>query len=92
MPELEITVQGTPNPHAAKFNLGLDAIGSGSRSYFTAEDAVGDALAESLFRIEGVRALFMVDDFITVTKTDDAEWSDLVERIEDVIRSELDRG
>jgi hypothetical protein len=30
-----------------------------------------------------------VDDFITVTKTDEAEWSDLVDRVEEAILLEL---
>ncbi len=89
MTELDIIVQGTPNPQAAKFVLGQPALGTGSRYYFAAEEATGDSLAERLFRIEGVRALFMVDDFITVTKKDDVEWSDLVGRVEEAIRSEL---
>jgi len=49
-------------------------------------------LAERLFEVEGVRALLLVDNFITVTKTDEEEWPDLVERIESVIREELSTG
>ncbi len=86
---IEITVQGTPNPNAAKFVLDRQVPGEGSRSYFDAEDASGDALAERLFAVDGVRALLLVENFITVTKTDDQEWPDLVERIEAAIRAEL---
>lgn len=89
MAELKITVEGTPNPNAAKFVLDRAVPGEGSRSYFEAGDARGDPLAERLFDLEGVRALFMVDDFITVTKDDEAAWPDLVERVETVIRDEL---
>ena len=44
MTEFDIIVQGTPNPHAAKFVLERPALGTGSRSYFAAEDATGDSL------------------------------------------------
>ena len=64
----------------------------GGRSYFDAEAARGDRLAERLFEVDGVRALLLVDNFITVTKADDEEWSELVERIERVIREELSPG
>ncbi len=89
MTELHISVQSTPNPNAAKFTLNRELPDGSGRSYFDAEAARGDQLAERLFELEGVRALLLVDNFITVTKTDDLEWSELVERIEGVIRSEL---
>ena len=89
MADIKITVQGTPNPSAAKFVVEGAALGERSRSYFDREAARGDRLAEQLFNLEGVRALFIVDDFITVTKTDEAEWPDLVDRVEKAILLEL---
>lgn len=89
MPELSVHVEGTPNPNAAKFVLDRPLLGEGSRSYFDAGAAQGDPLAERLFEIEGVRALFMVDDFITVTKREDVDWADMVDRVEAAIRGAL---
>ena len=88
-PDIQITVEGTPNPNAAKFVLDRDVPGEGSRSYFDAESAAADPLAERLFEVDGVRALLCVENFITVTKTDDLEWPDLVEQIEEAIRAGL---
>ncbi|HUF55099.1 MAG TPA: NifU N-terminal domain-containing protein [Thermohalobaculum sp.] len=84
-----IQVQGTPNPNAAKFVLGRSLLGDEGRTYFNAEAAEGNPLAERLFEVEGVRALFLVDNFITVTKTEGASWDDLVEPIREVIAQEL---
>lgn len=89
MHELSVHVEGTPNPNAAKFVLDRPLLGEGSRSYFDAGAAQGDPLAERLFEIEGVRALFMVDDFITVTKREDVDWADMVDRVEAAIRGAL---
>lgn len=85
-----IQVQGTPNPNAAKFVLGRSALGEKGRTYFDAAAAEGHPLAERLFGIDGVRALFMVDNFITVTKTDGANWDTMVDPIRDAIQEELD--
>lgn len=90
--DLDIQVEGTPNPHAAKFTLGRSLPVEGSRSYFDPSDAEGDALAEGLFQVEGVKALLVVEDFITVTKSEDAEWDDLVEEVAEVIRSRFPGG
>lgn len=87
-----IQVQGTPNPNAAKFVLGESLLGDEGKTYFDAEAAEGHPLAERLFAVDGVRALFMVDNFITVTKTEGATWDDLVEPIREAIEQELQRG
>jgi hypothetical protein len=84
-----IQVQGTPNPNAAKFVLGESLLGDEGQTYFDPEAAEGNSLAERLFGVEGVRALFMVDNFITVTKAEGASWDDLVEPIREAIAQEL---
>jgi len=84
-----VQVQGTPNPNAAKFVLDRSALGEDSRTFFDAESAQHDSLASRLFQVVGVRALFMVDNFITVTKADDASWDDLVDPIRTSIQQEL---
>lgn len=90
--DLNITIQGTPNPHAAKFVLDRPVPGEGSRSYFDAGAAADDPLASRLFELAGVRALLLVDNFITVTKTEAADWDELVQDVQDAIRSELGEG
>lgn len=78
MEDDEIRVEGTPNPNAAKFVVGRTLSAEGSRSYFDAEDAADDPLAARLFEVDGVEALLIVDDFVTVTKSEGMEWAELV--------------
>jgi len=87
---LQIQVEGTPNPNAAKFVLGSGTLGSAGRTFFSAADAEGDALAKRLFEIQGVRALFMVENFITVTRSEDTAWDEIVEEVFCAIREELE--
>jgi hypothetical protein len=87
---LEIQVEGTPNPNAAKFVLAKGGFGSDSRTFFSAADAAGDPLAERLFDIQGVRALFMVENFITVTRSEDTAWDEILEEVLCAIREELE--
>lgn len=86
-----VHVQGTPNPNAAKFVLDRSALGDEGRTFFDSESAGHDPLAARLFGIAGVRALFMVDNFITVTKADEASWDDMVDAIRTSIQEELGR-
>jgi hypothetical protein len=85
----DISVEGTPNPNAAKFVVPGASLGTASRSYFASAEAEGDELAARLFEVTGVRALLIVDNFITVTKADDADWGDMVEMITWTIREAL---
>ncbi|MGD2153296.1 MAG: NifU N-terminal domain-containing protein [Gemmatimonadales bacterium] len=90
MPDLSVHVQGTPNPHAAKFTVDRTLIeGGSSRSYFDPAAAAGDPLATALFEIDGVASLLIAEDFITVTKTDSADWDSLVPQIEYAIKEAL---
>ncbi len=88
-PAVRIRIQGTPNPRAAKFVLDRDVPGAGSRSYFDRESADGDLLAARIFEVRGVRALLIVENFITVTKTDERDWPDLVDEVTEAIRESL---
>jgi NFU1 iron-sulfur cluster scaffold homolog, mitochondrial len=79
---MPIQFQPTPNPNAGKFALGRPSVpAGGSRSYSSREQAAGDALAGPLFDLPGVVSVFMVADFVTVTKAGDASWDELVPRV-----------
>jgi scaffold Nfu/NifU family protein len=77
-----IAVQRTPNPNAMKFSLGQPVVaGNGSRTFGSRAAAQGDRIAEPLFEIAGVQSVFMVADFVTVIKTPEASWDELVPHI-----------
>lgn len=90
MPEINVRFQPTPNPNAGKFVVGQKVVeGKASRSFYSADDAADHPLAAALFELEGVASIFMVDDFITVTKTAEADWSALVPQVQSVIEQAL---
>lgn len=85
-----VRFQPTPNPAAGKFTVGRTLVeGRRGRSYASAAEAADDPLARRLFGEPGVSALFVVADFVTVTKDDDAEWGELAPRLEAALREAL---
>jgi hypothetical protein len=85
-----VRFQLTPNPNAGKFTVGRRLIeGRASRSYFTREQAAADPVATALFALNGVASVFIVDDFVTVTKDAAAEWSELAPRVTDALERVL---
>ncbi len=90
MAKPNVDFQPTPNPNAGKFVVSQQVAPVGtSRSYYDADEAKDDPVARALMRLVGVRSVFMVDDFITVTKTPVADWDDLIPKVEDAIQEYL---
>ena len=71
-------IQETPNPNAVKFILKEPVSHGTSHSFKKREDAAGNTLVESLFDIGNVVSVFYMDKMITVEKTDEAEWDDIL--------------
>lgn len=71
-----VQTQDTPNPNSLKFLPGVKVLEPGQTIDFpNGQAAYCSPLGKLLFRIEGVRSVFLGPDFITVTKLDDdVEW------------------
>ncbi len=70
-----IQTEQTPNPATLKFLPGRSVLDSGTADFTTVDEAAGRSpLAERLFSVDGVAAVFLGSDFITITKSADKEW------------------
>jgi Fe-S cluster biogenesis protein NfuA len=78
-----IETEGTPNPATLKFLPGRDVMGGQGTADFTAPaEAEGRSpLAARIFSVGEVARVFLGNDFVTVTKTESAEWSLLRPRV-----------
>lgn len=66
----------TPNPNALKFTIG--GVSFDAPKSFAAGTDVSDPVAASLLEIDGVTSVFMSADFVTLTKTPDSGWDEIV--------------
>ena len=85
--EIEVRVSTTPNENAMKYTLNCNAIESGHKTYASAEVAEESPVAKALFAIDGVSQVFLMADFISVTKKPEAKWGNLEAPILDAIKS-----
>jgi Fe-S cluster biogenesis protein NfuA len=69
-----IQTEQTPNPASLKFLPGQTVLGTGTAQFDGPADAARSPLAARLFRIDGVAAVFLGGDFISVSKADGADW------------------
>ncbi|XP_056635621.1 NFU1 iron-sulfur cluster scaffold homolog, mitochondrial-like [Diorhabda sublineata] len=69
-----IQTQETPNPNSVKFLPGVQVLENGQTIDFpNGQAAYCSPLGKLLFRIEGVKSVFLGPDFITVTKSEEDE-------------------
>jgi Fe-S cluster biogenesis protein NfuA len=69
-----IQTESTPNPATLKFLPGQTVLEVGTADFPNAEAAEKSPLAKRIFAAGDVAGVFFGNDFVTVTKTDGAEW------------------
>jgi hypothetical protein len=81
-------VQPTPNVNALKFVTNR-RITEGRSQTFTHPNTATSPLARDLLAITGVRQVFFLNDFITITRHEGVEWDAVASRAETLIRQHL---
>lgn len=69
---MTVEISATPNPNAVKFTVGRPV---GGPSTFAAGTDTDDPLANELLAVDGVSSMFLTADFVTITKTPEADWN-----------------
>jgi Fe-S cluster biogenesis protein NfuA len=88
MPELRMHAERTPNPDSVKWVLGRDVVQGDDRADFAGSvDVDVSPLAAALLALDGVEAVLLGPDFVTVTKAADRAWSELAGPVPDAIRA-----
>lgn len=88
-----IQTEQTPNPATLKFLPGCEVMVSGSVEFKdekTAEDQ--SPLAHKLFGVEGISGIFLGQNFISVTKTENMDWQDLKPTVLDIVMEHFTTG
>ena len=86
--DMSVQVQQTPNPNAMKFTL-PERIFPSPQSFASGDAAAAHPLAAAIFALGGVYNVFMVQDFVTVNKLPDVEWSVLTVPVQTCIAEYL---
>jgi Fe-S cluster biogenesis protein NfuA len=92
-PGFHMRAERTPNPNSIKWILGEPILPAGRSAHF--EQPVGpevSPLAARLFAVEGVTGVFVAASFVTVTKREDVEWTDVAQSLVDAIKASRESG
>ncbi len=89
---LQIAAEITPNPATLKFTVNRTLLPYGSRNFADKEAVKDSPLVASLFELGYVASVMVGTDFVTVTKTHDAEWQDVGPYVVQRLRDFFDSG
>lgn len=80
---MPVSMEPTPNPNAMKFTVGQPV---GGPATYTSADA-DDPTAAAILGMDGVVSVFMTADFVTITKTPEADWDAITPEAESILQA-----
>ena len=76
-----VRTKETPNPNALQFVINAVLLDNGNISFASQKEAESDKMATALFERSGVLSVFVMDNFVTVTKDEKTSWVPLKDRV-----------
>ncbi|MDC0946890.1 NifU family protein [Nitrospinaceae bacterium] len=76
-----VRTRETPNPNALQFVINAVILENGNISFANKEEAKDDKMAAALFEKPGIINVYVMENFITVTKDDKTSWIPLKDRV-----------
>lgn len=89
-PVISIYTEMTPNPETMKFVANKLLYPGKSIDFPDVESAKASPLANELFGFPFIRSVFIASNFVTLTKTYDTEWQDVIPAIRQFLKEYLE--
>jgi len=84
---ISIYTEATPNPEALKFVANKMLVSGNSAHFENTEQATLSPLATQLFVFPFVKEVFIMNNFVTVTKQADSDWYEIMHEIRDFLKT-----
>lgn len=91
-PIISIYTEMTPNPETMKFVANKLLYPGKSADFPDVESAAPSPLATELFGFPFIKAVFVASNFVTLTKTQEADWNDVIPSIRQFLKDYLEEG
>ena len=89
---INIYTEATPNPETMKFVANRMILPDDSADFQTRQAALRSPLATKLFEFPYVNAVFIMNNFVTVTKLSTYEWYDIMGELKEFVKAYLESG
>jgi len=91
-PMISIYTEMTPNPETIKFVANKLLYPGKSIDFPDAESAKPSPLATELFGFPFIKAVFIASNFVTLTKTTETDWDDVIPSVRQFLKDYLEEG
>jgi len=91
-PIVSIYTEMTPNPETMKYVANKLLYPSKSVDFQSEESAAPSPLAKELFGFPFIKGVFIASNFITLTKTIETDWNDVIPSIREFLKEYLEEG
>lgn len=86
--EFRLRAERTPNPQSIKWVVHPPLAAAGRSAYFReAPSPQVSPFAAELFEISGILEVLVAPDFVTITKSEEAEWPELAEPVSAALKT-----
>ncbi|MBI1183032.1 NifU family protein [bacterium] len=89
---ITVYAEATPNPESLKFVVNKLLVRGHSFDFDSLEKSAKSPLATQLFEMGFVKRVFIANNFITITKTEDKMWVELIPSLRRFIKEFLESG
>ena len=91
-PIISIYTEMTPNPETMKFVANKLLYPAKSIDFPDVETAKPSPLASELFGFPFIKSVFIASNFVTLTKTPDTDWNDVIPTIRQFLKEYMEEG
>ena len=90
---INIYFEANPNPNSLKFVADSMLVEEGKNYDFPSKESTKNApLANRLFELDYVTRVFYMSNFITVSKSEEADWLEIREELKSIIKDHLENN
>ena len=87
-----VYAEATPNPESMKFVANRMLLPNDSADFRNKEKAESSPLAKALFEMNFVQGVFIMNNFVSITKNGEYEWFDLIPDLRNFFTEWLEQG
>lgn len=87
-----IYAEQTPNPETMKFVFNKMILPDEAEDYPTKEKANASPLAKSLFEFSFVNGVFVMNNFVTITRSPETEWHEITPIVKEFLKAYVEAG
>jgi len=84
---LNVYAEQTPNPETMKFVFNKMILPDEAEDYPTKEKAKASPLAKSLFEFSFVNGVFIMNNFVTITRSVGSEWHEIMPIVKEFLKA-----